>query len=104
MHMEAFLKARIAACQERKAALLADGREDEAVFEQVRGNVYEIFLTVWKLGKGTQFFREKLTTIPMSWHAAAMKAKCHDDAAAVMLETIKLETVQEIRAALEERT
>lgn len=102
--MKRYFEERIAACKERKSALLADGREDEAVFEQVRGNVFEIFQTVWSLNRGTEFFQEKLTTIPMNWHAAARKARDYDDAAAVMLETVKLETVREIRSAMEERT
>jgi len=101
--MKRYFEERIAACKERKAALLADGREDEAVFEQVRGNVFDIFQTVWNLNRGTEFFQEKLTTIPMNWHMSAMKAKDYGDVKAVTLETIKLETVQEIRVALEER-
>lgn len=101
--MNRYFEERISSCKERKAALLADGREDEAVFEQIRGNVYEIFRTVWAMDRGTDFFREKLTTIPMNWHTAARKARDYGDVKAVTLETIKLETVQEIRMALEER-
>lgn len=100
--MRAFFEERIAACQKRKAMLLADGRSDEAVFEQVRSNVYGIFQTIWNMERGIDFFQEKLTAISMNWHDAAIKAKSFDDVAAVTLENIKLEAVQEIRMALEE--
>lgn len=94
--MQTYFNTQIVACREREAVLNADGREDEAVFEKVRANVYGIFQTVWTLNKDTEFFREKLETIPQNWQAAREKAEKHGDTAAVTLETIKLETAQEI--------
>ena len=100
--MEKFFEERIAGCQKRKAELLADSRADEAVFEQVRSNVYGIFQTIWNTRRGNRFFQEKLTEIPLNWHNAAIKAKEFGNAEAELLEMIKLETVGEIRRALEE--
>ena len=102
--MRTFFEQSIAACQDRKVKLIEDGRKDEAVFEQVRCNVFDIFQTVWNLEKGVDYFKEKLTSISMNWHTAAQKAKAYDDVRAQTLENIKLDTVQEIRMALEERT
>ena len=50
--MKPYLEERIAACRQKEAALVADSRADEAVFEKIRANVYEIFLTIWNMGRG----------------------------------------------------
>ena len=99
--MNTYLERCIAQCQEKEAALLADGRGDEAVFEKIRANVFGIFQTVWNTGRGEAFFREKLTQIPTVWQTALEKARAHGDEKAVCLETIKLEAVREIEARLE---
>ena len=101
--MKHFFEASIAECRERKKTFQADGRADEAVFEQVRCNVYEIFQTIWNMDRGVEFFLEKLTTIPLNWQASLVKARDHDDVETMTLETIKLDTVQQIGQALEER-
>ena len=95
--MQNYFDAQIAVCQEREAVLAADDRKDEAVFEKIRANVYDIFRTVWKLNRGDAFFQEKLNTIPQNWQTAYEKAREHGDTAAMALENIKLETVKEIQ-------
>ena len=102
--MRNYFDVQIAACRKREAALTADDRKDEAVFETIKANVYDIFRTVWNLDRGDEFFREKLNTIPKSWQTALEKAREHGDTAAATLETIKLETAKEIQQAWEART
>ena len=44
--LDRWFEERIALCAQRRQALLADDRGDEATFEKVRANVYDIFRTV----------------------------------------------------------
>ena len=101
--MKPYLEERIAACRQKEAALVADSRADEAVFEKIRANVYEIFLTIWNMGRGEDFFREKLEAIPKNWQAAYDRAKTHEDIAAMTLEIVKLDTAKEIMEEWEAR-
>ena len=97
----------IACCDEQEKALIADERKDEAVFEKIRANVYNIFRTILGVavdtcGEDTEkirdFFLYRIDHIPASWSAAYETAKQHNDAAKVQIEEIKLAVVQEIRA------
>lgn len=101
--MNVYLENRVQQSKEKEAALLADGRGDEAVFEKIRANIFGIFLTVWNTGRGEAFFREKLEQIPLVWQASLEKAQAHHDEETVCLETVKLEAVREILAQLEVR-
>ena len=97
----------IACCDEQEKALIADERKDEAVFEKIRANVYNIFRTVLGVavdtcGEDTEkirdFFLKRIDLIPVSWHASYDAAKQHNDTAKVQIEEIKLAVVQEIKA------
>ena len=100
-----FLNEQAAACKERAAALTADDRRDEAVFEKIRGNVFEIFSAVLNTAKSQPepmvFFRRQLDAIPANWEAALEKAKAHGDEAKAHTELLKLEAVRAIRAHME---
>ena len=96
----------IARCAEQETKLMADDRKDEAVFEKIRANVYDIFRTI--LGVAVQtcgedsekirdFFMKRIDHIPTSWRASYEAAKQHNDAAKVQIEEIKLAVVQEIK-------
>ena len=65
-----FLNEQAAACKERAAALTADDRRDEAVFEKIRGNVFEIFSAVLNTAKNQPepmvFFRRQLDGFSVS--------------------------------------
>ena len=102
--MRSYFEEKIAQCKDRKHALLAEYRADEAVFEEVRCNVYGIFQTIWNMDRGVPFFLEKLEAIPQNWKKALARAQEHHDVKAAVMETIKLETIREIRQALEDRT
>lgn len=99
--LQKFLNEQAEACKARAAALTADNRQDEAVFEKIRGNVFEIFTAVLnaarKQPEPMAFFRRQLTAIPSNWEAALEKAEAHGDEAKVHTERIKLDAVRAIR-------
>ena len=103
----AYFDAAIACCAEQEKQLLADDRKDEAVFEKIRANVYNIFRSILDVAVQTcgedlekirDFFLKRVELIPASWHASHETAKQHNDTAKVQIEEIKLAVVQEIRA------
>lgn len=103
-----WLEQKIAACKENKKALCADERADEATFEQIRVNVYDIFKTVLTVGaknsdpeKNMAFFRQRLETIPRAWREALANAEAHDDGEKAQIERVKLEALEEIRTHFE---
>ena len=94
-------------CLTEEARLNGEERKDEAVFAKIRGNVFDIFRTVYTAGvkavgeeQAVDFLREKLDSIPKSWQAALEKAQAHGEADKVCIETVKLEAVREIREML----
>jgi hypothetical protein len=104
--MNEYFEERIASCVLRSQELLAEERTDEASFEKIRANVYDIFKTILsvavKTGRGDaaavrRFFTEKAAEIPSSWEAAYEKASQHQDAVKMQIERIKLDTIEEIR-------
>lgn len=102
-----YFDAAITRCAEQEKKLIADERKDEAVFEKIRANVYNIFRTILGVAVGNcgedleklrDFFLKQIDHIPASWRASYETAKQHDDTAKVQIEEIKLAVVQEIRA------
>ena len=79
---------------------------DEAVFEKIRGNVYEIFSAVLTTARNQpapmDFFRRQLAAIPATWEAALEKARAHGDESKAHTELLKLEAVRAIREHMEE--
>ena len=103
-HSELIQKRSSAAAHAR--ALQAEQRGDEAVFEQIRSNVYGIFTSVLEaadsqygedVGEMQRFFLQKLTDISAEWKTAAEKAAAHGDEQAVFVEELKLRAADEIR-------
>lgn len=101
-----YFEEQIAMCARRSKELLAKERTDEAAFEKVRANVYDIFRTILSVAVKTggddpdavrRFFVGKTEQIPSGWVAAYRKAKEHDDGGRMCLEQIKLDTIGEIR-------
>ena len=99
---------KIALCVKRNQELNGDGRADEAIFEKVKSNIYDVFRTVFSVavrtGSGNAdevkaFFVQRAEQIPAGWAAALEKAREHDDTVRMQTEQIKLDTVQEIREA-----
>lgn len=102
-----WLQQRIAVCKEKQAELTADDRKDEAVFERIRANVYEIFHTVLTVAcktsggdtaKARSFFASKLVSLPQNWKTALAAAQKHGDIKRITEECIKLDVLAEIEA------
>ena len=97
---------KIALCGKQNQKLNEEGRTDEAVFEKVKANIYDIFRTVLsvavKTGYGDAdavktFFVRRAEQIPAGWAAALEKARNHQDTVRMHTEQIKLDTIHEIR-------
>ena len=107
----AYFEEKTAACQAVVAALNADNRADEAVFEKIRMNVFGIFRSVYNAGcqycdgnttKELDFLRERHQKLCADWKAAYENAILHDDSEKVHIEQIKLAAADEIRQKLAE--
>lgn len=106
-----YFEEQISLCEQRRQELTADERQDEAVFEKVKANIYDIFRT-WlsvavRLSNGNadavkSFFVQRAEQIPAGWAAAYEKAREHDDAARMQTERVKLDVVREARAKFDE--
>lgn len=93
-------------CTKRADSLIADARADEAVFEKVRANIYDIFRTVFSAAVRSkegdmqavrEFFLAKLEEIPANWSSSYDAAVLHHDEVRMNTETIKLETARAIK-------
>lgn len=109
--LNSWFAAQIGLCAQREQALLADDRADEASFEKVRANVYDIFCTILSTAVKTcgndedavrSFFVRRTAVIPSGWAEACEKARQHGDPVRVQIETIKLDAVGEIKTRFAE--
>jgi len=101
-----FFEQRISACANEQKRLQEEGYGDEANFEKIKANVYDIFRRVLSAGMKQYgndrpgiygFLRERLEQIPSGWSAAYEKAREHDDVENMHIESIKLGIVQDIK-------
>ncbi len=106
-----YFEERIAACQAAAAALNADNRADEAVFEKIRMNVFDIFRTVYNAGekasgsdpeKQVDFLRKRLEEIPSNWRTTLETARSHGNSEKAHIEQLKLDVVAEIQRKMSE--
>lgn len=102
----AYLDEQMTACEQHSKLLTADDRRDESNFEKVRGNIYEIFKTILSAAEKVcgeddsarrHFFLEKAEQIPTNWTASYEKARQQGDVEKMHVESIKLETIREIK-------
>lgn len=103
---ELYLDGQITDCRQRSKLLAADERVEEGNFEKVRANVYEIFKTILSAaekvcgkddGARKRFFLQKTDEIPANWTTSYEEAKKQGDVEKVYIESIKLDTVREIK-------
>ena len=101
-----FFEQRISGCYEKQRQLENEDCNDEANFEKIRANVYDIFKTVLsaamkKYGddslKVQEFFMEKLEQISSDWAVSYEKAEQNDDTKKICIEKIKMNTAQDVR-------
>lgn len=103
---ESYLDERITSCRQRSKLLAAEGRMDEGNFDKVRANVYEIFKTILSAAERVcgkddaakrRFFLHKAEEIPTSWTDSYEKAKQNGDVKKMYIESVKLDTIREIK-------
>lgn len=108
--LNAYFDAEKSKCMEKTADLLADDRGDEANFEKIRCNVYDIFKTVLSVAVKTKgddeaavrcFFAQKIAAVPSAWQSALDTAKANNNAAAIHIESLKLAAADDIRRTFE---
>jgi hypothetical protein len=101
--MQLWLGQKKAACLAAHKALAGDNRGDEAVLEKIRANVYDLSSAVLgaavKQKEPAAFFLRRMEEIPVNWLAARDRALQHQDEVQAHIETIKLDTAEEIRSA-----
>lgn len=104
--MNQYLENQITLCNQKAKNLLADDRTDEANFQKIKANVYDIFKTVLSVAQKNgndnpdlvkNFFLKKTEQILSNWNAAYELAKHHDDTEKMLIEKLKLDTIHEIR-------
>lgn len=105
----AWLEEQMAECALQKKKFEADSRSDEANFEKIRSNVYDIFRTILTVGGKTcgedgagGFFWNKIREIPASWETSYQAAQQHGDVKKMEIERIKLDTIRQIREKFSE--
>jgi len=99
--------------QEKEDALKKDSREDEAMFEKIKANIADIYLSVLDLsyeqvkasGGDLETLKERfvsfLDSIPQSWAASLEDANEEDDFETVYKEKAKLKAVEKIKNIFE---
>lgn len=110
LKLDRYFDEQIALCGQRNKELLADERTDEATFEKIKANIYDIFRTVLSVAVTTckdgpdevrNFFVKRIEQIPSNWADAYEKAKEHDHTINMQIEKVKLDTVDEIKKIFE---
>lgn len=106
LKLDHYFEEQIALCNLRGKELLADERADEATFEKIKANIFDIFRTVFSVAVKTCnedpdqvrcFFATRIENIPTSWETAYDKAREHQNTVQMQIEQIKLDTVARIR-------
>ncbi len=105
--MTQWLDSKISVHEQKRLSLLDDDRGDEAAFEKIYGNVYDIFRTILSVAEKScageeeamyPFFMKRLEQIPASWNTSFLQAQAHGDADKMHIEQIKLDAVAEVKA------
>ena len=103
--LTAWLTSKAEECEAQRLALAADERNDEARFERIRANVYELFCTTANAihralpdeAAAWRMFEQRMEDIPSAWQRSFDVAKRHGDAEKAHIERIKLGAAEEIR-------
>ena len=95
--------------KETETSLIVQERKDEANFEKIRYNIYEVFVTMLNVTKKSakdqdsfcESYLKKFDTIPASWRERLELARKHQDVETVVIEETKLKAVAELRNLFE---
>ena len=105
--MLSWLDQAVADSRSRQQELQQEYRQDEAVFEKVQENVYDLFRTVLNVAlrqhgdsaEARAFFALRLEQIPASWPVSLQQALQHGDERKAHIEQLKLQALAAIQAA-----
>lgn len=104
-----YLDQQTSAAQGNITRLIKDNRRDEANFEKIRVNLYQMFKTVFQAAsricsseeEQLKFFSARLRMNDEAWSAALAKATKYNDEARILQEQVKLEVLSEVRETFE---
>ena len=104
-----YLSGRVEEGKAEAAALLADGRSDDASFAKVRTNINDVCRTVSQAlmnrpGAGISAVRSPMERFRAEWGAALDKAKQHGNVRGIAVEETKLAALEDIIAHFQEVT
>ena len=105
----AYLDETVKELRKEEEELMKSDRKDEANFMKIKINICDICKTIYNVSARTnsgvalekEYIRQ-LTRLPENWKMSLDKAKEHGDTQKVVIEEIKLEMLQTIRAKFEE--
>ncbi len=105
-----YLDQRTAEVNKLTLKLAEDDRRDEADFEKIRSNIFQVIKTIFSASgrvspyeaEQIRFFDHKLTDIEETWQKALAAAKDHNDEKRVLQEQTKLEVISEVREMIEQ--
>lgn len=100
-----YLDQRTSSIQEDVLRLIADDRRDEANFEKIRANIFQIVKTILQASarisqeesERVGFLETKLALFQETWEGYLRKAKEHGDDLKIVQEQTRLEALAEIR-------
>lgn len=100
-----YLDQRTSSVQEDTLRLIADNRRDEANFEKIRTNIFQIVKTIFQASvrvsqeesERVGFLDTKLTLFQETWESYLTEAKEHGDDLKIVQEQTRLEALAEIR-------
>ncbi len=106
-HMEQFITyidENVEKLQQEEKALAASDRKDEANLVKIRINVYGICKTVFGVAEKQsagellkEDYPKRLTKLSENWKVSYEKAKEHNDVEKVVIEELKLQTLEEVK-------
>ena len=103
----AYLGSKVEEGKAETAALLADGRRDDANFSKIRTNIYDVCRTVTRVlsakpGAGAGAVKAQLERFRGEWSAALEKAKQHSNVSGIAVEETKLAALGDVIAHFQE--
>ena len=104
-----YLDQRTSVIDGKISQLIRDNRRDDANFEKIRVNIYQIFKTVFQTSlristeeeKQLEFFKARLKDFEKTWKTALDKATEHNDTTRILQEQLKLQVLNEVRNTFE---
>lgn len=105
-----FLDERTSAVYKDVNRLTEDNRKDEANFEKIRANIYQVLKTIFLASMRTsgeeweqiRYFGGRLDVMEETWRGSLAKASEHNDTVRVIQEQVKLEVMDEVRKTFKE--